>query len=303
MVEAYHQSSQTLNILRAFSAGGFADISRLHSWNLDFAEETEEGSRYRNFAAKVDESLRFNRAIGIDTSAPVFEKTDFYIAHDCLCLPYEGALTRQDSITGNWYDCSAHLLVLDEPTYSDLGSSAHVEFVGGVHNPLALRVTDRCDPKKIIAAIEELNPVNDPSRLSIIVHMSPDAIRSKLPRLVRAVQRESKNVLWIADPSYGDAVETEDGIFLSRDFEGIRSQLRAFFDVLDMTGAHPGGVSLDMTGEDVAELKGGVLCDVDDEQAISSDGCDPRLGGRQALELAFLIAERMRLRQGLPLIE
>jgi len=332
MIEAYHQSAQTLNILRAFSTGGYADISRLHAWNLDFVESTEEGSRfviqiafvlciigwkrqqklnpvtvlslpfrYRKFATKVDESLRFMKAIGVDTSSPVFTKTDFYTAHECLLLPYEEALTREDSTTGRWYDCSGHMLWVGERTRQLDG--AHLEFVRGIGNPLGVKISDKCSPEELIRIIDTMNPQNIPGRLTIIVRMGADKLRKNLPGLIRAVQREGKSVLWISDPVHGNTYKTESGI-KTRNFDKIRDELRAFFDVHDEMGSHPGGVHLEMTGEDVTECTGGVSGVT---EATLSDRyhtfCDPRLNGAQALELAFLIAERLRQRTGLPPIE
>jgi 3-deoxy-7-phosphoheptulonate synthase len=329
MVEAYHQSAQTLNILRAFSTGGYADISRLQAWNLDFVEQTDEGSRYvncrepicpekktlsvwltrinvcahryRKFATKVDESLRFMKAIGVDTASPAFTKTDFYTAHECLLLPYEQALTRMDSTTGRWYDCSAHMLWVGERTRQLDGG--HLEFTRGIGNPLGVKVSDKCTPEELIEIIETMNPQNIPGRLSIVVRMGDDKLRKNLPGLIRAVQREGKSVLWISDPVHGNTYKTANG-YKTRDFKNIRAELKAFFDVHDEMGSHPGGVHLEMTGEDVTECVGG-FSDVTEESLASryNTYCDPRLNGTQALELAFLIAERMRLRTGLPPIE
>mmetsp|Transcript_9497 Transcript_9497/g.23308 ORF Transcript_9497/g.23308 Transcript_9497/m.23308 type:complete len:495 (+) Transcript_9497:152-1636(+) len=301
MVQAYHQSAQTLNILRAFSTGGYADISRLHAWNLDFVEQTEEGSRYRTFATKVDESLRFMKAIGIDTGTPAFTKTDFFTAHECLLLPYEQALTRLDSTTGRWYDCSAHMLWVGERTRQLDG--AHLEFCRGVNNPLGVKISDKCTPEELITIINTMNPKNIPGRLTIIVRMGAEKIRKNLPGLIRAVQREGKSVLWISDPVHGNTRKTENG-YKTRDFDSIRSELRAFFDVHDEMGTHPGGVHIEMTGEDVTECVGGLSNVTEDSLSERYNTfCDPRLNGAQALELAFLIAERMRGRSGLPPIE
>ncbi|KAG7357108.1 3-deoxy-7-phosphoheptulonate synthase [Nitzschia inconspicua] len=301
MVEAYHQSAQTLNILRAFSTGGYADISRLHAWNLDFVEQTDEGSRYRTFATKVDESLRFMKAIGVDTSSPAFTKTDFFTAHECLLLPYEQALTRLDSTTGKWYDCSSHMLWVGERTRQLDG--AHLEFCRGINNPLGVKISDKCTPEELIQIIDTMNPQNIPGRLTIIVRMGAEKLRKNLPGLIRAVQREGKSVLWISDPVHGNTRKTKNG-YKTRDFDNIRAELRAFFDVHDEMGSHPGGVHLEMTGEDVTECIGG-LSDVTEESLAKryNTYCDPRLNGAQALELAFLIAERMRSRSGLPPIE
>lgn len=301
MVEAYHQSAQTLNILRAFSTGGYADISRLHAWNLDFVEQTEEGSRYRKFATKVDESLRFMKACGVDTGSAAFTKTDFFTAHECLLLPYEQALTRMDSTTGRWYDCSAHMLWVGERTRQLDG--AHLEFVRGIGNPLGVKISDKCSPEELIRIVDTMNPQNIPGRLTIIVRMGAEKMRKNLPGLIRAIQREGKSVLWISDPVHGNTYKTEDGI-KTRNFEKIRDELRAFFDVHDEMGSHPGGVHIEMTGEDVTECTGG-LSGVT-EMTLKDryhTYCDPRLNGAQSLELAFLVAERMRLRSGLPALE
>jgi len=301
MVEAYHQSAQTLNILRAFASGGYADISRLHAWNLDFVDQTEEGSRYRKFATKVDESLRFMKAIGLDTGNERFTKTDFFTAHECLLLPYEQALTRMDSTTGKWYDCSAHMLWVGERTRELDG--AHLEFTRGVGNPLGVKISDKCTPEELIRILDTMNPNNTPGKITIIVRMGAEKLRKNLPGLIRVVQREGKSVLWISDPVHGNTRKTSNG-FKTRDFEKIRDELIAFFDVHDEMGSHPGGIHLEMTGEDVTECVGG-FSDVTEETLPDryNTQCDPRLNGAQALELAFLVAERMRERTGLPPIE
>ena len=257
--------------------------------------------RYRKFANKVDESLRFMKAIGVDTSAPAFTKTDFYTAHECLLLHYEEALTRMDSTTGRWYDCSSHMLWVGERTRQLDG--AHLEFIRGIGNPLGVKISDKCSPDELIRIIETMNPQNIPGRLTIIVRMGADKLRKNLPGLIRAVQREGKSVLWVSDPVHGNTRKAENG-FKTRDFDKIRDELRAFFDVHDEMGSHPGGVHLEMTGEDVTECVGG-LSDVTEGTLGDryNTYCDPRLNGAQALELAFLIAERLRLRTGLPPIE
>jgi len=298
MVKAYHQSAQTLNILRAFSTGGYADLSRIHAWNLDFVEQTEEGSRFRKFATKVDESLRFMKAIGVDTNGANFKQTDFFTAHECLLLPYEEALTRIDSTTGRYYDCSAHMLWVGERTRETDG--AHFEFVRGIGNPLGVKVSDKCTPDELIRICDSMNPQNIPGKLTIVVRMGAEKVRKNLPGLIRAVQREGKSVLWISDPVHGNTYKSGTG-YKTRAFDNIRDELIAFFDVHDEMGSHPGGVHLEMTGEDVTECVGGIS-EVTEETLKDRyhTYCDPRLNGAQALELAFLIAERMRERTGLP---
>jgi len=298
MVKAYHQSAQTLNILRAFSTGGYADLSRIHAWNLDFVEQTEEGSRFRKFATKVDESLRFMKAIGVDTNTANFKQTDFFTAHECLLLPYEEALTRIDSTTGRFYDCSAHMLWVGERTRDTDG--AHFEFVRGIGNPLGVKISDKCTPEELIRICDSMNPQNIPGKLTIVVRMGAEKVRKNLPGLIRAVQREGKSVLWISDPVHGNTYKSATG-YKTRAFDNIRDELIAFFDVHDEMGSHPGGVHLEMTGEDVTECVGGIS-EVTEETLKEryNTYCDPRLNGAQALELAFLIAERMRERTGLP---
>mmetsp|Transcript_44208 Transcript_44208/g.65009 ORF Transcript_44208/g.65009 Transcript_44208/m.65009 type:complete len:506 (+) Transcript_44208:219-1736(+) len=301
MVKAYHQSAQTLNILRAFSTGGYADISRLHAWNLDFVESTDAGSRYRKFAYKVDESLRFMKAIGVDTTSPKFQHIDFFTAHECLLLEYEEPLTRVDSITGRWYDCSAHMLWVGERTRQLDG--AHLEFIRGIGNPLGVKISDKCTPEELLEIVDTMNPDNTPGKLTIIVRMGAEKLRKHLPGLIEAVQKEGKHVLWMSDPVHGNTRKTSNG-FKTRDFDNIRAELRAFFDVHDEMGTHPGGVHLEMTGEDVTECVGG-FSGVTEETLKNryNTSCDPRLNGAQALEIAFLMAERMRVRTGLPPLE
>lgn len=299
MVRAYHQCSQTLNILRAFAVGGFADMGRLHNWNLDFVKSTPSGSRYRQLASKVEETLRFVQAIGLDTSKHPFTQTEFFTAHECLLLPYEEALTRQDSTTGRWYDCSAHMLWIGERTRQL--DCAHVEFCRGLGNPVGIKVSDKCSPEDLLALIDRINPDNIPGRITIIVRMGADKVREFLPGLIQAVEREKKSVLWVSDPVHGNTIKTDTG-FKTRDFDAIRAELRAFFDVHDECGTHPGGFHIEMTGEDVTECVGGAAgITAEDLKLRYTTHCDPRLNGQQALELAFLVAERLRKRQiGLP---
>jgi 3-deoxy-7-phosphoheptulonate synthase len=302
MLQAYYQSAQTLNILRAFSMGGYADISRLHAWNLDFVENLPSGSRYKQLSQKVDESLRFMKAIGVDIRAPAFTQTHFYTAHECLLLPYEQALTRQDSITQRWYDCSAHLLWVGERTRQV--DHAHLHFVSGINNPIGIKVSNKATPEELISLLDVVNPDNIPGKVVVIVRMGAEPLRQHLPKLIRAVQREGRTVLWCSDPVHGNTIKTDNGI-KTRNFDKIRDELRAFFDVHADMGTHPGGVHLEMTGENVTECLGGIVDTVNIEDLGRSyvTSCDPRLNGNQALELAFLIAERMRIAQGLdPLV-
>ena len=305
MVEAYNQSSQTLNILRAFSSGGYAALNRINNWNLEFVDKTEEGSRYRKLEAKVEESLRFMKAIGVDVTSPSFATVDFYTAHEALLLPYEEALTRIDSTTDKWYDCSAHMLWVGERTRQVYGS--HIEFLSGLPNPIGVKISDKCEPEELIRICNALNPSNIPGRLTIIVRMGASALRKRLPGLIQAVKDRRKNVLWVSDPVHGNTrtAENGNGTYKTRDFTAVRAELEAFFDIHDAMGTHPGGVHLEMTGEHVTECVGGSVANVKEEHLHHRyrTHCDPRLNGVQSLELAFLIAERMRARNGLPPLE
>jgi len=302
MVEAYHQCTQTLNILRAFSTGGYASLSRLQQWTMEFVEQTPAGSRYRRLARQVEESLRFMRAIGMDTDGPALNQVDFYTAHECLLLPYEEAMTRIDSTTGKWYDTSAHLLWVGERTRQP--GFAHFEFVRGLENPLGVKISDKASPADVLEILDTFNPDNIPGRVTLITRMTAQGIRDKLPAIIKAVQAEGKHVVWCSDPVHGNGFQAENG-FKTRSFDAIRDELEAFFDVHKECGSHPGGIHLEMTGKDVTECLGG------DNNGVEMEGerglatkyethCDPRLNAVQSLELAFCVAEKMREVSGLP---
>jgi 3-deoxy-7-phosphoheptulonate synthase len=302
MLQAYDQCTQTLNLLRAFASGGYANINRLHQWTLDFVEQTPAGSRYRKLATKVDETLRFMKAVGIDLDGPNLNTVDFYTAHECLLLPYEEALTRKDSTTGKWYDTSAHLLWVGERTRQP--GFAHFEFVRGLSNPLGVKISDKATPEDVIEICDTFNPRNIPGRVTLITRMTSDGIREKLPAIIKAVQDAGKHVVWVSDPVHGNGFMSENG-FKTRSFDAIRDELEAFFDVHRQMGTHPGGIHLEMTGKDVTECLGG------DNQSVTMDGerglatryethCDPRLNAMQSLELAFFVAEKLREIQGYP---
>ncbi len=299
MLHAYHQSAQTLNTLRACAMGGDADISRLHAANLDFVENLSSNSLYRRMCGKVDESLRFLKALGVDTRSPIFTQCKFYTAHEALLLPYEEALTRpHNSNTGKYYDSSAHLLWIGERTRQP--DHAHVHFLSGVSNPVGIKLSDKLIPADLLTLLDTLNPQNIPGRITLIVRMGAEKLRAHLPTLIRAVQREGRTVLWMSDPVHGNTIKTNSG-YKTRPFEDIRNELRAFFDVHAAMGTHPGGVHLEMTGKHVTECIGGNIDPIQVEDLSKSyhTTCDPRLNRNQALEIAFLIAERMRLSRGL----
>lgn len=295
MIRAYCQSAATLNLLRAFATGGYAAMQRVNQWNLDFTEHSEQGDRYRELAHRVDEALGFMSAAGLTLDHPIMTTTEFYTSHECLLLPYEEALTRQDSTSGKFYDCSAHMLWIGERTRQLDGS--HVEFLRGVANPIGVKVSDKMDPGELVKLVEILNPENKPGRLTVVVRMGAEKLRVKLPHLIRAVRRAGLIVTWVSDPMHGNTIKAPCGL-KTRPFDAIRAEVRAFFDVHDQEGSHPGGVHLEMTGQNVTECIGGSrTVTLDDLSDRYHTHCDPRLNASQALELAFIIAERLRKRR------
>lgn len=292
MVRAYSQAAATLNLLRAFASGGYAAMQRVNQWELDFMENSEQAGRYEELAGRVDEALGFMAACGLTAEHPIMKTTDFYTSHECLLLPYECALTRIDSTSGLWYDCSAHFIWVGERTRQLDG--AHIEFLRGVANPLGIKVSDKMDPEELVKVCNILNPENRPGRVTVIVRMGAEKLREKLPLLIKAVQNAGVVVTWVSDPMHGNTVKASNG-YKTRDFGAIRAELRAFFDVHDQEGSFAGGVHLEMTGQNVTECIGGSKeVTVDDLSVRYHTHCDPRLNASQSLELAFLIAERLR---------
>ncbi|ONH90615.1 hypothetical protein PRUPE_8G064200 [Prunus persica] len=295
MVSAYCQSVATLNLLRAFSTGGYAAMQRVTQWNLDFTEHSEQGDRYRELANRVDEVLGFMAVTGLTVDHPIMTTTEFWTSHECLLLPYEQALTREDSTSGLYFDCSAHMLWVGERTRQLDG--AHVEFLRGVSNPLGIKVSDKMDPNELVRLIEILNPKNKPGRVTVIVRMGAENMRVKLPHLIRAVRGAGQIVTWVSDPMHGNTIKAPCGL-KTRSFDAIRAELRAFFDVHDQEGSYPGGVHLEMTGQNVTECVGGSrTITYNDLSSRYHTHCDPRLNASQSLELAFIIAERLRKRR------
>ncbi|NNG05434.1 MAG: 3-deoxy-7-phosphoheptulonate synthase class II [Inquilinus sp.] len=293
MVRAYNQAASTLNLLRAFSQGGYADLHKVHQWTLGFVSRSAQGKRYEDLANRIDEALEFMAACGITAdSIPQISETNFYTSHEALLLPYEQALTRVDSTTGDWYDVSAHFLWIGDRTRQPDG--AHVEFLRGVNNPIGLKCGPSLDPDELVRLIDLLNPEDEPGRLTLIARMGADKVGDHLAPLLRRVKQEGRTVVWACDPMHGNTVKSSNG-YKTRPFERILSEVRSFFDVHDAEGTQPGGVHFEMTGEEVTECTGGA-------QAITDDGlsdryhtaCDPRLNASQALELAFLIAEKLK---------
>ncbi len=293
LVAAYQQSASTLNLLRAFTKGGFADLSQVHLWNQQFVASSAEGQRYERIASEIDRALRFMAACGIDLGAEEgLHEVDFWTSHEALILPYEECLTRIDSLTGDWYDCSAHMVWVGDRTRQLDG--AHLEFVSGICNPVGCKIGPSCTPDEVVSLCERLNPDRLPGRLTLITRFGADRIGELLPPILRAVEAEGHPVVWTCDPMHGNTF-TSDGGRKTRRFDDIISELRSFFDVHRAEGTWPGGVHVELTGDDVTECLGGA------EEILEGDlgaryttTCDPRLNARQSLDLAFRVAEFLR---------
>jgi 3-deoxy-7-phosphoheptulonate synthase len=293
MVRAYNQASSTLNLLRAFAQGGFADLHQVHAWTQQFVADSPAGARYQELADRLTESLSFMAACGLTSDrVPQLQETEFYTSHEALLLWYEQALTRRDSLSEKFYDCSAHMLWIGDRTRE--ADSAHVEFLRGVDNPIGMKCGPSLEPDDLIRMIDILNPQNESGRLTLIARMGHDKLEKHLPALIRAVEREGKKVVWSSDPMHGNTIKADSG-YKTRPFDRILQEVRSFFAVHAAEGTYAGGVHFEMTGRNVTECMGGA-------QEITDDGlsaryhthCDPRLNGPQALELAFLIAEQLK---------
>jgi 3-deoxy-7-phosphoheptulonate synthase len=293
MVQAYNQSAATLNLLRAFAQGGYADLHEVNRWNLDFVRHSPASARYQDLAARLDETLNFMAACGLTSATtPQIAETDFFTSHEALLLPYEEALTRVDSTSGDWYDCSAHMLWIGDRTRQPDG--AHVEFLRGVRNPLGFKCGPSLSVEDTLKLIETLNPANEPGRIVMIVRMGADNVAAKLPALVRAVKKSGQTVVWSCDPMHGNTVTASNGR-KTRYFDNILKEVTEFFAVHRAEGTHPGGVHFEMTGQEVTECVGGAVdITVDNLAERYETQCDPRLNASQALELAFLLAEQLK---------
>jgi 3-deoxy-7-phosphoheptulonate synthase len=293
---AYFQSAGTLNLLRAFASGGYADLHEVHRWNLEFVERSPLVDRYRDLSARIEETLAFMAACGLTSaSAAQIRETDFYTSHEALLLPYEQALTRLDSTSGDYYACSAHFLWIGDRTRQLDG--AHVEFLRGVKNPIGLKAGPSTDPEDLLRLIDRLDPKNESGRLTLIARMGVDKVAQKLPALLRAVKREGRNVVWLCDPMHGNTITTAHKV-KTRRFDAIIGELRAFFDMHEAEGTIAGGAHVEMTGQDVTECVGGARgLSEDDLGSRYETFCDPRLNAEQSLELAFLIAEELKSRR------
>jgi 3-deoxy-7-phosphoheptulonate synthase len=293
LLRSYNQSAATLNLVRAFTKGGFADLRRVHAWNQEFAATSPEGQRYEDLAREIDRALVFMEACGIDIATEAqLNQVDVWTAHEALVLGYEEALTRQDSITGDWYDCSAHLLWLGERTRQL--DSAHVEFLSGVHNPVGVKLGPEATPEDAVSLCERLNPARVPGRLVFFSRMGVDRVRDTLPPLLRAVSLSGHPVVWACDPMHANTFAHATG-YKTRRFSDVMGELHGFFAACKDTGVRPGGVHLELTGENVTECLGGADEVLDDHlERRYETMCDPRLNARQSLELAFEVSELLR---------
>ena len=292
MVQAYNQSAATLNLLRAFAAGGYANLHQVHAWTHDFMGRSPWTKQYRDVADRIGEALDFMNACGINPdTVPQLKGTQFYTSHEALLLAYEQALTRQDSLTGQWYDTSAHFLWIGDRTRFE--NSAHVEFLRGIGNPLGMKVGPSLTPDVLLRLLDTLNPGRIPGRMTLITRYGNDKIEAALPALVRAVMREGHPVVWSCDPMHGNVVKAANG-YKTRPFERILAEVRGFFAVHRAEGSFGGGIHVEMTGQNVTECTGGA---VDVTEMSLGDRyhthCDPRLNAAQSLELAFTLAEML----------
>jgi 3-deoxy-7-phosphoheptulonate synthase len=288
LVQAYHQSSSTLNLLRAFTKGGFADLTRVHEWNQEFVASSPEGQRYDRLAAEIDRAMRFMRASGISVDNPNMKTVDVYTSHEALILGYEEALTRQDSLTGKWYDCSAHMLWIGERTHQLDG--AHVEFLRGVSNPIGCKVGPTTDLSEVLELCELLNPGGVPGRLTLISRMGADHVEERLRPILRAVTDAGHPVVWACDPMHGNTFTAPNGR-KTRHFDAILREIGGFVRAHRAEGTWPGGIHVELTGDNVTECLGGAdaVSDHDLDHRYETI-CDPRLNGRQSLDLAFRLA-------------
>ncbi|MBP0615915.1 class II 3-deoxy-7-phosphoheptulonate synthase [Jiella mangrovi] len=291
-IMAYRQSAATLNLLRAFAQGGYANLDNVHQWMLGFVAGSPEAERYQALADKISETIAFMRAIGIESdSHPSLRETDFFTSHEALLLGYEEAMTRVDSTSGDWYATSGHMIWIGDRTRQL--DHAHIEFCSGIKNPLGLKCGPTSEPDELLRLIDKLNPDNTPGRLTLITRFGHEKVEECLPKLIRAVEREGRKVVWSCDPMHGNTITLNH--YKTRPFERILAEVQAFFDVHRAEGTHPGGIHVEMTGKDVTECTGGarpILAeDLSDRYHTH---CDPRLNANQALELAFLVAELLK---------
>ena len=296
LLRTYNQSAATLNLLRAFTTGGFADLNKVHVWNQEFIAQSPQGKRYEEIANSIDDALIFMKAVGINSdNTSALKLAEFFTSHEALLLGYEHALTRQDSLTGKWYNCSAHLLWIGDRTRQPSG--AHVEFLSGVDNPIGIKVGPTINEEELITLCEKLNPENEWGKLTLISRMGADTVRSKLPPLIKTIKESGQKVLWVCDPMHGNTYKTDNG-YKTRHFDTILEELEHFFAIHRAEGTIPGGVHFELTGDNVTECLGGAR-EISDSDLNSryETACDPRLNNEQSLELAFLVTDLLRNRR------
>ena len=293
LLRTYNQSAATLNLLRAFTTGGFADLNKVDVWNQEFIEKSPQGKKYSQIAKSISDALTFMQAVGINSeNTSALKLTEFFTSHEALLLGYENALTRKDSLTKKWYNCSAHFLWIGDRTRQIDG--AHVEFLSGVDNPIGVKVGPSITDNELLKLCEKLNPSNEWGKLTLITRMGANGIRSKLPSLVRKIKENGKNVLWICDPMHANTYQTENG-YKTRHFDTILEELEHFFAIHRAEKTIPGGVHFELTGDNVTECLGGAR-EINDQDLKSryQTACDPRLNNEQSLELAFLVTDLLR---------
>ncbi|MBK6800812.1 class II 3-deoxy-7-phosphoheptulonate synthase [Novosphingobium sp.] len=292
LLQAYSQSAATLNLLRAFSTGGYANLRQVHQWTLDFMGRSPWADRFAEVSNRIGEALDFMQACGIDPqTVPQLQGTSFYTSHEALHLAYEQAMTRRDSLTGDWYDTSAHMLWIGDRTRFE--GSAHVEFLRGVGNPLGMKCGPSMSPDELLRQLDLLNPGREAGRITLISRFGDEKVEAGLAPLVRAVKREGHPVVWSCDPMHGNVIKAESG-FKTRPFDRILKEVRGFFAVHRAEGTHAGGIHIEMTGQDVTECVGGAIA-ISDERLADRyhTHCDPRLNAAQSIELAFLLADML----------
>ena len=292
-IMAYRQSASTLNLLRAFAQGGYANLDHVHKWNMGFVKESKQGEQYEQVANRISEALDFMDAVGINSNTtPELRSVDFYTSHESLLLGYEECLTRVDSTSGDWYDTSAHMLWIGDRTRQPDG--AHIEFVRGIENPIGMKCGPSLDSDELLKLIDLINPSNEEGRLTLITRYGADNLDDHLPKLIRAVEKEGKKVVWSCDPMHGNTIKASNG-YKTRPLDSILTEVKQFIDIHESEGTYAGGVHIEMTGQNVTECLGGT-------QKISEEDltdryhthCDPRLNANQALDLSFLISERLK---------
>ena len=294
---AYRQSAATLNLLRAFATGGYADLSRVHEWTVGFMKGSTAFPRFEELANKIDDAISFMRALGLTPdNTPALRQTSFYTSHEALLLGYEEALTRRDSITNDWYATSGHMLWIGDRTRQP--DAAHVEYFAGIKNPIGIKCGPSLSTDDLLRLLDRLNPDDEAGRITLISRFGSDKIREHLPRLIEAVKKAGRTVVWCSDPMHGNTVKAANG-YKTRPFDRVLSEVHSFFNIHRDMGTYAGGIHIEMTGDDVTECTGGGVAAI--TEANLKDRyhtyCDPRLNASQALELAFLVAEEIRVQR------